>query len=101
MVLACKIKRLNTVARADRVVTVGFQQIVEELHVELVVLHDQDGLGHSPNPSAPPAPTFPSDRPMRSAAAEPAGFDRVTVAHSIRIFRPEYQPPVASRRPYE
>jgi hypothetical protein len=24
-----------------------FKQIVEELHVELIVLHDQDGLWHS------------------------------------------------------
>jgi hypothetical protein len=30
---------------------VGFQQIVEELHIELVVLHDQDGFGHPLNPS--------------------------------------------------
>ena len=29
-------------------VAVRFQQVVEELHVELVVLHDQDGLGHWP-----------------------------------------------------
>ena len=28
----------------------GIEQIVEELHVELVVLDDQDGLGHSPGP---------------------------------------------------
>jgi hypothetical protein len=25
---------------------VRFQQIAKELHIELVVLHDQDGLGH-------------------------------------------------------
>jgi hypothetical protein len=24
----------------------SFQQIAQELHVELVVLHDQDGFGH-------------------------------------------------------
>jgi hypothetical protein len=45
---------------------VGFQQIVEELHIELIVLHDQDGLGH-PSKSSPapaksrrkrPEPTF-------------------------------------------
>ena len=50
MVLAGEIERLDAVARADGLVAVGLQQIVEELHVELVVLHDQDGLGHSPAP---------------------------------------------------
>jgi hypothetical protein len=24
----------------------GFQQIVEELHIELIVLHNQDSFGH-------------------------------------------------------
>src|ERR1700689_4006337 len=27
---------------------------MEELHIELVVLHDQDGLGHPPNPRLSP-----------------------------------------------
>src|SRR5271169_4730807 len=43
-----EIEGLDAVARRHRVVTVGFQQIVEELHIELVVLHDQDGFGHPP-----------------------------------------------------
>ena len=43
-------ERLNAVAGADGVVAVGLQQIVKELHVELVVLHDQDRLGHWPAP---------------------------------------------------
>jgi hypothetical protein len=32
---------------------VRLQQIAKELHIELVVLHDQDGFGHPvpPNPS--------------------------------------------------
>ena len=46
--LAREVERFDAVARPDRAVAVGFQQIVEELHVELVVLHDQDGLGHPP-----------------------------------------------------
>jgi hypothetical protein len=25
---------------------VGFEQVVEELHVQLIVFHDQDGLWH-------------------------------------------------------
>src|SRR5438876_7296382 len=45
-VLAREIQRLDTVAGTDSAVTMSFQQIVEELHVELVVLHDQDSLGH-------------------------------------------------------
>ena len=47
-VLAREIQRLDPVAGADGLVAVRLQQIVEELHVELVVLHDQDSLGHSP-----------------------------------------------------
>src|SRR5579871_3676500 len=43
---ACKIERLDAIARADRAIAMGFQQVVEELHIELIVLHDQDGLGH-------------------------------------------------------
>jgi hypothetical protein len=31
---------------------VRVQKIVEELHVELIVLHDQDGPGHSAQPRA-------------------------------------------------
>jgi hypothetical protein len=46
-VLARKIQRLDTVAGTDGAVAMCFQQIVEELHVKLVVLHDQDSLGHS------------------------------------------------------
>ena len=35
---------LDAVARADGMVAISLQQIVEELHVELVVLHDNHGL---------------------------------------------------------
>ena len=39
-----QIERLDTVARANRLVAMGLEKIVEELHIELVVLHDQDRL---------------------------------------------------------
>src|ERR1700693_227613 len=45
--LAGQLQRLDTVAGTPRRIAVRFQQIVKELHIELVVLHDQDGLGHS------------------------------------------------------
>src|SRR4029077_13627367 len=41
-----KIERLDAVAGRHRIVAVSLQQIVEELHVELVVLHDHHGLRH-------------------------------------------------------
>ena len=53
--LAREIERLDPIAGADGVVTVRFEKIVEELHIELVVLHDQDGLRHSPRPFFPKA----------------------------------------------
>jgi hypothetical protein len=37
---------------------VGLQQIVEELHIELIVLHDQDGLAHPFCPSPAPAKSW-------------------------------------------
>ena len=51
--LAREVERLDAVARPHGVVAVRFQQIVEELHVELVVLDDQDGFGHPPIPHQP------------------------------------------------
>ncbi len=62
--LAGEIERLDAVARADGVVAMRLQQIVEELHVELVVLHDQDRLGHS-------RPTSPLPQTARNAAGRP------------------------------
>jgi hypothetical protein len=44
---AREVERLDPIASANGVVTVRFEQIVEELHVELIVFHDQDGLWHS------------------------------------------------------
>ena len=58
--LAGKVERLDAIARANGMVAVGFQQIVEELHIELVVLHDEDGLGH-------PKPSCVSERPASPA----------------------------------
>src|SRR6476661_9988641 len=58
--LAHEIERLETVAGARGLIAVRFQQIAKELHIELVVLHDQDGFCH-------PSLQFPR-RQDRSAA---------------------------------
>src|SRR5205823_6584279 len=42
--LADEIERLDAVAGARGLIAVRFQQVAEQLHVELVVLHDQDGF---------------------------------------------------------
>ena len=39
------LQRIEAAAGLQRAVAVGIEQIVEELHVELVVLDDQDRLG--------------------------------------------------------
>lgn len=39
-----KIKRLATVFRLEGLVSMNFQQIVEQFHVELVILDDQYGF---------------------------------------------------------
>src|SRR5262249_53358692 len=44
--LAADIEHIEAVARADGAVAVGLQQVVEELHVELVVLDDHYCLRH-------------------------------------------------------
>src|SRR5262245_21604578 len=41
---ACERYRVEPVARLDGAVAVCVQEVVKELHVELVVLHDQHGL---------------------------------------------------------
>src|SRR5262245_21354472 len=46
-VFAGDIERPDAVARADGMVAVSLQQVVEELHVERIVLHDHHGLRHS------------------------------------------------------
>ena len=45
-VAAGEIDRLDAALRLDRRVAMGFQQIVEKLHVELVILDDEHGFGH-------------------------------------------------------
>src|ERR1035441_7711193 len=55
-VLAREIERLDAVAGADGQVAMRFQEVVEELHIQLVVLHDQDGLRHFPRPICPHCP---------------------------------------------
>src|SRR5690606_32374066 len=50
-----KIERLYAVTRSHGAVPVRFQEIVEELHIQFVVFHDQDGFGHSPPPWRPAA----------------------------------------------
>src|ERR1700688_807802 len=55
-VLARKIERLDPVAGADGLVAMRFQEVVEELHIQLVVFHDQDGLRHFPRPNCPQSP---------------------------------------------
>ena len=47
-VLAGKIHSVDSIAGADGLIAMGLQKIVEELHIELIVLHDQDSFGHSP-----------------------------------------------------
>jgi hypothetical protein len=45
-VFARQVEGFDAVTGTDRGVAMGFQQIVEELHIELVVLHNQDSFGH-------------------------------------------------------
>ncbi len=51
MVGTREIEHLETVAGLHRPIAVDVEKVVEELHVELVVLDDQDGLaGTTPGP---------------------------------------------------
>src|SRR6516165_8516221 len=43
---ARKRERLSAITRSECGVAVCLEKIAEELHVELVVLHNQDGFGH-------------------------------------------------------
>src|SRR6185437_15422984 len=52
--LAYQIECLKTVAGSGRLVAVCLQKIAKELHVELVVFHDQDGFSHP----VPPIPVL-------------------------------------------
>ena len=64
-VFAREIERLDAVAGADGLVAMRFQEVVEELHIQLVVLHDQDG----PFPRRPPQPGTPWRRQAPRARA--------------------------------
>src|SRR5262245_60360493 len=73
-VLAGEIGHLEAVARADGAVAVGFQQVVEKLHVELVVLHDPYCLRHL-------SPSGKSAQERRCAARPvPTTSDKLTLA---------------------
>src|SRR5437588_686274 len=50
--LAHEVKRLETVGGARGLIAMRFQQIAKELHIELVVLHDQDGFSHPVPPNS-------------------------------------------------
>src|SRR5260221_251922 len=65
------LERLHAVLRLQGVVTVRFEQVVEELHVELVILDDENGLRLGARPQgmhclgsvhAAPVPMPPLDR---------------------------------------
>src|SRR5690349_11044120 len=45
-VLASEVERLDPIAGSNGRIAMGFQQVVEELHVQFVVLDDQHRLGH-------------------------------------------------------
>src|SRR5205085_11242942 len=81
--LAREIQRVNAVARADGLVAMCLQQVVEELHVELVVLHDQDGFGHPAPPAVParlPLPVSKPERPRRPRRANGQNLSKTLVA---------------------
>ena len=40
--LACDVERFHPVLGLENAIAVGIEQIVEELHIELVVFHDQN-----------------------------------------------------------
>src|SRR5215472_4972877 len=69
---AREIERLDAVARAHRLVAVGLEQVVEELHVELVVFHDHDGLCH-PRPSRRPSVEASSGMTVKRLVTIPYG----------------------------
>src|SRR6266478_5027364 len=67
--LAHEIERLETVGGTRGLIAVRFQQIAKELHIELVVLHDQDGFCH-------PSLQSPGDRPACGASGDAAGVSK-------------------------
>jgi hypothetical protein len=43
--LARNVERLHAILGLQNGIAMGVQQIMEELHVKLIVFHDQNGLG--------------------------------------------------------
>src|SRR6516164_3730412 len=82
MMLARKLKRLDPVARGYRAVALRLQQIVEQLHVELIVLHDHHRLGHLARLDEFSKFTMNRLTRLRSAALAvlPAAYDQLTPA---------------------
>src|SRR5947209_13391177 len=79
--LACEIERLDPVAGSDGLITVRLQQVMEELHVELIVLHDQDSLGHFGPPATPPGDLLVrAKRPPRPRRANGQNLSKTLVA---------------------
>jgi hypothetical protein len=60
----------------------SLQQIAKELHVELVVFHDQDGLGH---PGTPSANADHSPPPAHQYARTPRNLSAMSNKISARI----------------
>jgi hypothetical protein len=54
LVGAGEVERLQPVARANRLVAAGFDQVAKELHIELIVFDDHHLLRHSSRPDAAP-----------------------------------------------
>src|SRR5215469_3274524 len=66
MMLARQLQRFHAILGLQNVVAVRFQQIVEELHVEIVVFDDQDPLASHMNVPVPDCYTFESSAGPRS-----------------------------------
>ena len=62
-------------------VAVGLQQIVEELHIELVVLHNQDSLGHPRSFACPPPMPASGTRTGLSMHSAAAPFKLVPICY--------------------
>src|SRR6185503_11722433 len=98
MVPAGEIESLDAIAGADGLIAVRLQQVVEELHVELVVFHDQDGLAHCRRPPVHLASVL-----CRNQVTKSGGIGLpIPGALVLHEFAVEYlrhrQPPVAPMR---
>src|SRR3546814_15465611 len=71
---------LDAVARLQRPVAMGFQKVVEQLHIELVVLDDGHCLRHTTSSEHAGRPTRPVRCPLQSrreAARDDRGNDSI------------------------